>query len=254
MTAVDGDALRRLADVVDALQETPIDIEGAQLLSADDDAVRGQLTMTVPNAADLEAVTIPSPDDLPLEDETRSEDDTDENKVLDHTETEDLQLAYDEADGNISAAADRFNVGYGAVYRRMVKHGVHETENSDSDKSGTSTEDDTHQSEQESEAPDVDLEEDTADDAPEENGDDVQEEPDAEEITVDAVDGDGSDEIDVELPDGVTPTDVEAAVDEYETLGDVGNEIGVTRGRARTITVALGCYGDVSDTRARGGR
>ena len=48
------------------------------------------------------------------------------------------------------------------------------------------------------------------------------------------------------------PDDVEAAVGELETLGDVSEEIGVTRGRARTITVALDCYGDVKDLPAGG--
>ena len=48
------------------------------------------------------------------------------------------------------------------------------------------------------------------------------------------------------------PADVEAAVGELETLGDVSEEIGVTRGRARTITVALDCYGDVKDLPAGG--
>ncbi|WP_121744440.1 hypothetical protein [Natronorubrum halophilum] len=109
--------------------------------------------------------------------------------------------------------------------------------------SGTSTEGDTTEL---SEAPDVDLEEDAADD--DGSGDDVQEETDAEEITVDGVDDvQGDNEIEVALPDGVGPDDVEAAVDEHYGLGDVADEIGVTRGRARTITVALGCYGDVSD-------
>ncbi|WP_137288801.1 hypothetical protein [Natronorubrum halophilum] len=114
------------------------------------------------------------------------------------------------------------------------------------DESGTSTEDDTTEL---SEAPDVDLEEDATDDDADGSDDDVQKETDAEEITVDGVDDvqDDEDETEVALPDGVTPGDVEAAVDEHYGLGDVADEIGVTRGRARTITVALGCYGDVSD-------
>ncbi|ELY96551.1 hypothetical protein C482_15533 [Natrialba chahannaoensis JCM 10990] len=253
-----GDDLRRFADVVDALQEeTPISVDGAQLLSGGDDAVRGQLTVTVPADADLHQITAVSDQSEDTE-QTETTDDTERDDLeaddlLDHTSTEDLQQAYDEADGNISAASDRFEVGYGAVYRRMTDHGVHETESNedDSDESGTSTEDDTPTSESKSEAPTVDLEEDAADDAPEDTGDDVQHDHTAEPITVDAVDDQA--ETNVEFSEGVTRDDVEAAVDEHETLGDVAEALGVTRGRARTFTSYLGCYGDVRDL-PRGGR
>ena len=52
--------------------------------------------------------------------------DTGETYALDHTDTEDLQRAYEDADGVVSTAADRFEVGYGAVYKRMVDAGIHE--------------------------------------------------------------------------------------------------------------------------------
>lgn len=89
--------------------------------------------------------------------------------------------------------------------------------------------------------------------------DDVQEEsePEAEDVTVDAVDddSDGDDEETVALPDGVTEADVDELTDELETLGGVADEIGVTRGRARTITHALGYYSRVRDVPSgRGGR
>ena len=203
---------------------------------------------------------------------------------MDHTVTEDLEQAYEAANGNISAAAEHFEVGYGAVYRRMVEHGIHE-------RKSTSTEDDTETT---SEAP-VDLEEDAQDDAPagtgddesdslapphgqetrssiqeETNeqmsevpdtdpeadgapagtGDDVQEDTDG--ITVDAVDGE-TDEPEIALPDGVTEDDVLSVVEKFDALGTVANELGVTRGRARTLTVALGCYGDVREV-SRGKR
>ncbi|WP_265112237.1 hypothetical protein [Halosolutus halophilus] len=248
-----ADDLRRFADVVDALQNTPVDIDGAQLLEANEDAIRGRVTLTVPDDAELDTLAMPTEERGADADDDREKD---AEEMLDHTSTADLQRAYDEADGNISAASDRFEVGYGAVYRRMVKHGVHETESDETGESGTSIEDDTPDSKStsESEARDVDLEEDGADDAPAGTGDDVQDEPtdnhDAETITVDAVDD--QDEIDVELPEGVTQGDVEAAVDEHETLGEVAKTIGVTRGRARTITVAFGCYSDVRDVPPRG--
>ncbi|MDJ1433963.1 hypothetical protein [Halostagnicola sp. A-GB9-2] len=224
-----ADGLRRLADVVDAFGETPIDVDSARLLEADENELRGQLTVTVrdDDLEDFSATTEP--------DDQHEETDEGEKDTLDHTVTEDLELAYKEADGNISAAAERFEVGYGAVYRRMTDHGVHET---NSDENGTSTED----NESESEA--HDLEEDAADDAPAGTGDDVQDESD--EITADAVDGE-KDEPDIELPDGVTAADVRVATDEREGLGDVADDLGITRGRARAITVALDCYGDVRD-------
>lgn len=55
------------------------------------------------------------------------------------------------------------------------------------------------------------------------------------------------------LPDGVSEDDVRQAAREHQRLGDVAAEIGVTRGRARTVTVALGLYGDLRDV-PRGGR
>ncbi|WP_265109143.1 hypothetical protein [Halosolutus halophilus] len=105
-----------------------------------------------------------------------------------------------------------------------------------------------------SEAPDTNtLEEEATDDAPAGTGDDVQNTIDAEDVSVDSVDEPDHDESEITLPDGVTVDDVETAVEENETLGDVAHEIGVTRGRARTITVTIGCYGDVKDL-PRGGR
>lgn len=65
--------------------------------------------------------------------------------------------------------------------------------------------------------------------------------------------GDEDDGPDVDLPDGVTEDDVVEAARSNVNLGDVAAEIGVTRGRARTITVALGCYSDVKDL-PQGGR
>ncbi|AHG00941.1 hypothetical protein HALLA_12250 [Halostagnicola larsenii XH-48] len=244
--------LRRLADVVDTLQDAPLEVDSAQLLEVDENKLRGQLTVTVRDG-DLDTVAGDELDNQPDTDQEEiavdgEPEDTDEAEetvdLLDHTKTEDLELAYDEADGNISQASERFEVGYAAVYRRMKDHGVHETDS----ENGSSTEDDT-ESEPESEAP-VDLEEDAADDAPAGTGDDVQETTD--EITVDAVDGE-TDEPDIALPDGVTEADVQAAVNQHDGLGDVAADLGVSRGRARTITVSLGLYGDVQDIR-RGGR
>ncbi|WP_156184059.1 hypothetical protein [Halostagnicola sp. A56] len=246
-----ADGLRRFAGVVGALQDTPLEVDSAQLLEADANELRGQLTVTVRDA-DLDAIagveprTQPDTDqeEIAVDGESDDTDDAEETaELLDHTKTEDLQRAYDEADGNISQASERFEVGYAAVYRQMKNHGVHETDS----ENGTSTEDDT-ESEPESEVP-VDLEEDAADDAPADTGDDVQEATD--EITVDAVDSE-KDEPDIELPDGVTETNVQTAVDEHGDLGAIADELGVTPGRARTITVALGYYGDVREV--TGGR
>ncbi|AXR78966.1 ICP22 family protein [Natrarchaeobaculum sulfurireducens] len=278
---VNADSLRHLAAVVDELQETPIDVDGARVLNATDDELRAQVALTIPMDATLEIGEVgpaeDSSDGVNEIEEDEKADREDNPEVLDHTSTEDLQYAYDEADGRISEAAEHFEVSYSAVFKRMKDHGVH-TPNSTAERD-TATEDDTTESL--SEARTVDLEADVADDAPETDaGDDVQDEPEteieAESITVDAIDDgvtcdgcgehfdsrealqghgpkacSGGDGPDVELPDGVTPDDVRAVVAECETLGDVGQEIGVTRGRARTITVALGCYGDVRDVPSR---
>ncbi|QCC57338.1 hypothetical protein [Natrinema thermotolerans] len=203
MTA-DADGLRRLADVVDALGETAIETDNAHLLEANEEQIRGRVTVTVPVDGDLliagtndvqesepETTDDPDPDETAdEEDEADEEDGEDEDgaetneELLDHTSTEDLQRAYDEADGNISVAADRFEVSYGAVYQRMVNHGVHETENDgdNTNGSGTSTEDDTPTSDVDSESEaeeDVVLEGDSADDDAGDAGVDVQEETDS---------------------------------------------------------------------------
>lgn len=204
MTA-DADGLRRLADVVDALGKTRIGIDSAQLLEADDTQIRGQVSVTVPVDGDLaiagvadsqesDSQTTDGPESDSESDEVDEDAADPDDELLDHTSTEDLQLAYDEADSNISAAADRFEVGYAAVYRRMVQHGVHETDSDedDSEEDGPSTEGDTPTSDVDSESEaedDVALEEEAADDDAGDAGDDVQEEPaDPEPITVDAVD------------------------------------------------------------------
>ncbi|MXV62104.1 hypothetical protein GS429_08525 [Natronorubrum sp. JWXQ-INN-674] len=248
---VNADALRRLADVVNTLQETPIDVDSAQLLDVDEDAIRGQLAVTVPNEAELDLVETMSEisNDVeraqtPVESATDLEDEDPEDDVddvLDHTSTEDLQRAYDEADGNISTAAERFEIGYTAVFRRMKKHGVHEPNSGDNAQSDTA--------------------EDVTVDALEDSDDEDDVRCDGCGQTFEsrkALQGHGpksceeGDADPVDLPDGVTAADVEQAVAEHETLGDVSEELGVSRGRARTITVALGCYGDVRDVPARG--
>lgn len=312
----DPDALRRLADVVDALQETPIDVDRAQLRDSSDGEIAADLSVTIPTEAALESIGAPeAPSDQDGAVESASDvderaDQGDQEKsatdgqqadaddpeddsglelpILDHTSTADLQRAYDEADGNISKAAERFEVKYNTVYQRMRDHGIHRPDGDD--ESEPSTEDDTDIDTSETEARDVDLEEAYADDSPAGTGEDVTDEDSAEivaeDVTVDAIDEDDEDEDDpdstefrcegcgetfesenalrghgatdcseeptVELPDGVSIADVEAAVDEHEALGDVAAELGVTRGRARTITVALGLYGDVKDL-PRGG-
>jgi len=80
-------------------------------------------------------------------------------------------------------------------------------------------------------------------------------EPEPEPITVDAVDDpDDEDEDDVDFPDGINAEDVEAAAEKWNTVGEVGDELGVTRGRARTLTHAVGCYGDLRDVPSRSNR
>ncbi|WP_195892440.1 hypothetical protein [Halopiger goleimassiliensis] len=214
----ESDDLRRLADVVDAVDETPIDVDDAQLLANSGEDLRAQLTITVPADADLEVIGSSGP---VTDTGDEAVQDNDEPDSLDHTSTEDLQQAYDEADG-----------------------GVHETDD------GSPAEDDTNESE--SEARDVDLEEDAADGVTGEHddaGDDIQDELDAEAITVDDV-GDTAEQI-VELPDGVSEDDVHEAVDDNETLGEIADLVGVTPERARTITFALDRYGELRDTTGR---
>ena len=65
-------------------------------------------------------------------------------------------------------------------------------------------------------------------------------------------DREDDDEVDVTLPDDVTDEDIRKAAREHTRLGDVAEAIGVTRGRARTITVALGVYSEVRDLPAGG--
>jgi DNA-binding PadR family transcriptional regulator len=60
-------------------------------------------------------------------------------------------------------------------------------------------------------------------------------------------DADKPTEADVSLPDGWTSDDVREFVESdapQTSLGELAREMGVTLGRARTITVALGLYGD----------
>lgn len=54
------------------------------------------------------------------------------------------------------------------------------------------------------------------------------------------------------LPEGVSEDDVREAAKHEISLGDVAEEIGVSRRRARTITHKLGVYGDLEDVRAGG--
>ena len=60
-------------------------------------------------------------------DDVREEEESaeDGDEWLDHTSTADLQQAYDDANGNIKKAAERFDVGYSAVFKRMKDAGVH---------------------------------------------------------------------------------------------------------------------------------
>lgn len=103
-----------------------------------------------------------------------------------------------------------------------------------------------------SEAPTTDaLEEGAADDAPAPAGAVIADDQDESEL--DATTPDDQAEPRVSRPGGVAEADVEAAVDEHDRLGDVADELGVTRGRGRTITVALGWYGDLRDGPARRG-
>ncbi|ELY70820.1 hypothetical protein C490_06002 [Natronobacterium gregoryi SP2] len=55
MTVTSGTDLRRVADVVDALQDdTAIDIDGAQVVETTDDQIHAQLTVAIPRGTDLE--------------------------------------------------------------------------------------------------------------------------------------------------------------------------------------------------------
>ncbi|SEW09909.1 hypothetical protein [Natrinema salifodinae] len=155
----------------------------------------------------------------------------------------------------------------------------------DEDESGTSTEDTSTSDDSESEAeaqPEPVLEEDAADDAPAEGdtdaGDDVQEEIAAEDVTVDAVDRDdedddgivcegcgqtfgsqaalmghgpksceGGDADDIDLPKGVTEDDVDELTSGGIEIGDLADELGIHRNRARTIAHELGYYSRVRE-------
>jgi hypothetical protein len=57
----------------------------------------------------------------------------------------------------------------------------------------------------------------------------------------------GNTDIDVALPDGVSEQDVRDACSKHQDLGAVAEVLGIPSDRARTVTVALGCYQHVSD-------
>ncbi len=75
----------------------------------------------------------------------------------------------------------------------------------------------------------------------------------SEEDDQDDQDGEGEDEDDAAaleevLPEDVTADDVDAAVADHETLGEVADALEISVGRARTLTVLADVYGDVRDT------
>ena len=85
-------------------------------------------------------------------------------------------------------------------------------------------------------------------------------ENDAEEIEAVDVDDpsdadqDEDDSKDVELPAGVTESDVHAAVDEHTYLDDVADELDLPEARARSVTHSLDVYSEIREaSRFRGG-
>ncbi|PCR89346.1 hypothetical protein [Natrinema ejinorense] len=119
---------------------------------------------------------------------------------------------------DVYPAAPAPDVGPG--YGRLVSAGL-----VDEAGSGTSTEDTpTSDIDSESEAETDVLEEDAADDAPADAGDDVQEET-------------GTD-----LPAGVTEDDIDELTSGGIEMGDLADELGVHRNRARWIVHDLGYY------------
>lgn len=94
----DGDALRRTADVVDALEDdTAVDVDAAQVLDVDDDQIRVQLTVAIPRGTDLEVFV----DDQVGADEPR-------NGRRDEDAIEEVG---EEADDNQPAPADEDEAG-----------------------------------------------------------------------------------------------------------------------------------------------
>lgn len=75
----------------------------------------------------LQGTVAPEPEP-PNEDQ---DGDQEKENLLDHTNPEHLEQAYDEADGNIGDAAARFDVTYPTVYGRMVDAGVHVPDSND---------------------------------------------------------------------------------------------------------------------------
>lgn len=59
---------------------------------------------------------------------------TGRNGYLDHESTADLRQAYEDADGNISVAAERFDVGYQTIYNRLVDSEIHIPNSPDDDR------------------------------------------------------------------------------------------------------------------------
>ncbi len=61
-------------------------------------------------------------------------------------------------------------------------------------------------------------------------------------------DEDEADDLEEVLPEDVTVEDVDAAAADHETLGEVADALEIRVGRARTLAVLAGVYGDVRDT------
>lgn len=129
------DALRAVADRMEVLErETGVELLATERVhtTAGGDVARAMVEIEVP----VDELEKDVPVSIGFGDEEESDDEPDEEdggereervqeEHLDHTDPDDLQRAYDEAD-SIAAAAERFDVGYTAVFKRMKRHGIHE--------------------------------------------------------------------------------------------------------------------------------
>ena len=185
---------------------------------------------------------------------------------LDHNDVEDLQRAYDDADGNIADAAERFDISYGYTYTLMVEAGVHEPKEiatsdtsddedleDDDDQDVDDVEDGAVEPEPEPE-PEPDPTPLADDDSPHKysTGREPTRFTDYDEIDV-AGDLRG---MDVEVPDGVDAEGVHTAVRSgtCETIDDVCRFLGVEidgaghpRGAMRQVLIRLGLYEELPD-------
>lgn len=158
--------------------------------------------------------------------------DRDEDGYLDHHDEDHLQWAYD-YHPTMSAAAGEFPVSYGAVYNRLTQAGIHDTGGGSS---GSDDDEQDQSDDQSDEASSPSPEPKPADDS-----EDVADHDEAPSL----------DFSDLALPDHVSPDDLSEAVEEFDTLEELGNHLEVPTSKLRVWLVRTGAYSDLNSPESR---